>query len=494
MTHPVSTPSVTAGWRFDNSYARLPEAFYARQDPVPVREPKPVILNRALAESLGLQPDALAGDEGAALFAGNRLPSGAEPIAQAYAGHQFGAFTMLGDGRAILLGEHLTPDGRRVDIQLKGSGRTPFSRRGDGRAALGPMLREYIISEALHALGIPSTRSLAVVATGEPVFRETVLPGAILTRVAASHIRVGTFEYAAAWLGREGLQRLADYTLERHYPGLKEADSPYPALLHAVMDRQAALIACWQHAGFIHGVMNTDNMALSGETIDYGPCAFMDAYDPATVFSSIDRQGRYAYGNQPVIAQWNLARFAEALLPLLHPEPEKAVALAQEAIATFPQRFQERWLAGMRAKLGLFAQEAEDAVLIEDLLGWMHRTRQDYTNTFRALSPGKPPEGASFREADFLEWYGRWQARLARQPETRDQVSERMRARNPSVIPRNHRVEEALKAAVEDGDFSIMHRLLAILETPYADLSAQAADYARPPDPGGPAYRTFCGT
>lgn len=494
MSSQVTSTIITAGWNFDNSYLRLPELFYVRQNPVPVREPRIAAFNRTLAESLGLDAEALSGDAGAACFAGNRLPAEAEPIAQAYAGHQFGYFTMLGDGRALLLGEQITPDGRRVDIQLKGSGQTPFSRRGDGRAALGPMLREYIISEALHALGVPSTRSLAVVTTGEPVFRETVLPGAVLTRVAASHIRVGTFEYAAAQGSPEDLRRLADYALQRHYPQLANDDNPYLAFLQAVMDRQAALVAKWQLIGFVHGVMNTDNMAISGETIDYGPCAFMDAYDPATVFSSIDRQGRYAYANQPVIAQWNLARFTETLLPLLHSERETALSLAQESIATFPELFQRHWLDGMRAKLGLVTQEAEDAVLAEDLLAWMHRQRQDYTNTFRALSSKTVSQAPFFRDATFADWYKRWQARLARQPETGDALLSRMRACNPSVIPRNHRVEEALRAAVTEADFSLMQKLCAVLETPYANLSGKTAEYGLAPKPGGPAYRTFCGT
>ena len=350
-----SPPDV--GWKFDNSYARLPEAFYVRLNPVPVRTPKLVVFNVALAQFLGLNPDALKGDEGAAVFSGNRIPEGAEPLAQAYAGHQFGSFTMLGDGRAILLGEQVTPKGERFDIQYKGSGRTPFSRQGDGRAALGPMLREYIISEALQALDIPTTRSLAVVTTGEPVFRETALQGAILTRTAASHIRVGTFEYAAAKGKPNEIRALADYTIRRHFPDLAADGNPYLALLGAVMERQASLVARWLLVGFIHGVMNTDNMALCGETIDYGPCAFMDAYDPNTVFSSIDHNGRYAYGQQPQIAQWNLARFAETLLPLIHEDPQEAVSMAKEAIAGFSDIFRHFWLAGMRAKLGLLNQE-----------------------------------------------------------------------------------------------------------------------------------------
>lgn len=489
----MSSEVTGAGWNFDNSYARLPETFYARLNPVPIREPRMAVLNYALAESLGLNNELLEGKEGTAFFAGNQLPKGAEPIAQAYAAHQFGHFTMLGDGRANLLGEHLTPDGKRFDIQLKGSGQTPFSRRGDGRAALGPMLREYIISEAMHALGIPTTRSLAVVTTGESVFRETgALPGAILTRVAASHIRIGTFEYVARG-NPEEIRTLADYTIQRHYPELLEADNRYLALLLTMMERQASLVAKWQLIGFIHGVMNTDNMALSGETIDYGPCAFMDTYDPATVFSSIDRQGRYAYGNQPAIAQWNLARLNETLLPLLHSNQEKSLTLGQDAIAAFPKLYESHWLSGMRAKLGLFTQEADDVSLIKTLLTSMHNNQADYTNTFCALSSETLHEETFFHESGFANWHAHWQARLTRQPETIDAVKKLMQAHNPSVIPRNHRVEEALAAAVEHGDFSVMQKLLAILEKPYADLSSHT-DYRFPPEPNGLTYQTFCGT
>lgn len=493
MSSKVPTIAST-GWNFDNSYARLPEILYTRLNPVPVQEPNLAIFNHALAELLGLNRQTLDGSEGALLFAGNQIPEGADPIAQAYAGHQFGYFTMLGDGRAILLGEHLTPDSKRVDIQLKGSGQTPFSRRGDGRAALGPMLREYIMSEAMHALGIPTTRSLAVVTTGEPVSRETTLPGAILTRVAASHIRVGTFQYVAARDDLEELRTLADYTIQRHYPNLMEADNPYLALLEAVMEQQASLVAKWQLAGFIHGVMNTDNMTLSGETIDYGPCAFMDTYDPATVFSSIDQQGRYAYANQPPIAQWNLARLTETLLPLLDSDPEKSLALGQEAITTFPERFQRHWLSGMRAKLGLFTEEAEDTALIENLLNWMHQTHQDYTNTLRALSLETLQTEPFFQDTGFANWYTQWQARLDRQPETVDAVQTWMRAHNPAVIPRNHRVEEALATAVTQGDFSVMQTLLTTLTAPYDDLPEHLANYRLPPPPGTIAYQTFCGT
>jgi len=486
-------PNEKTGWRFDNSYARLPELFYARVNPEPVRSPKIAVFNRELAATLGLNEEALNTPEGAAIFSGNVIPTGAEPVSQAYAGHQFGHFTMLGDGRASLLGEHISPKEERFDIQLKGSGPTPFSRRGDGRSALGPMLREYIISEAMHGLGIPSTRSLAVVTTGETVIRETPLPGAILTRVASSHIRVGTFEYAARLENPESIRVLADYTLRRHYPELLSTSEPYLSLLHAVMERQASLIAKWMHVGFVHGVMNTDNMALSGETIDYGPCAFMDHYSPSTLFSSIDRNGRYAYGNQPRIAEWNLTRFAEALLPLLHEDQESAVAKAKEAMFTFFPTFQRHWQAGMQSKLGLASSEEGDISLIEDLLKWMEKNQADYTNTFRALSAERLPDEAMLRDAAFAEWHSRWQARLRRESNSREFALRLMRSQNPVVIPRNHRVEEALEAAVEREDYTVMERLLTALKTPYED-SALYVEYRTPAAHGGDAYKTFCGT
>ncbi|CAB1075604.1 hypothetical protein JY97_10255 [Alkalispirochaeta odontotermitis] len=482
-----------AGWKFDNSYARLPEAFHSRLNPVPVRMPKLVIFNAELARFLGLNPAVLKGDEGAAVFSGNRIPQGAEPLAQAYAGHQFGSFTMLGDGRAILLGEQVTPQGERFDIQYKGSGRTPYSRQGDGRAALGPMLREYIISEALHALDIPTTRSLAVVTTGEPVFRETTLQGAILTRTAASHIRVGTYEYAAARGKPDEVRTLADYTIHRHFPDLAAHGNPYLDLLGAVADRQASLVARWLMVGFIHGVMNTDNMALCGETIDYGPCAFMDAYDPDTVFSSIDLNGRYAYSRQPQIAQWNLARLAETLLPLIDEDQEAAVSMANEAITGFSETFRHYWLAGMRAKLGLLDQDSDDEALATDLLDCMHRHGADFTNTFRDLSSHALPEASVFRAPDFKQWFERWQARLKRQPDSREASHRVMIAHNPAVIPRNHQVEAALEAAVERADFTVMEKLLDVLSQPYQDPPEQAG-YHLPPPPTAQPYRTFCGT
>ena len=483
---PQPPGDLTSGWRLENSYGSLPQVFHFAIAPVPVRAPRLVVLNRPLAASLGLVVKALEGESGAAIFAGNLLPPGASPLAQAYAGHQFGGFTTLGDGRAILLGEQLTPQGGRFDIQLKGSGRTPYSRGGDGRAALGPMLREYIISEAMHALGIPTTRSLAVTATGEDVMRQDgPLPGAVLTRVAASHLRVGTFEWAAAAGERADLEALVGYTLQRHFPELAAAENPALVLLEAVIGRQAALIARWMGVGFIHGVMNTDNMALSGETIDYGPCAFMDAYDPATVFSSIDRHGRYAYGNQPTIAQWNLARLGEALLPLIHPEEKRAIELAVAALENFTHLYQTHWLAEMRCKLGLFNEEQADATLVHSLLEWMHRTKADFTNTFAALAQLVADES-------FSQWQESWLARLARQPQSLEQAAQLRRAHNPAFIPRNHLVEAAL-AAAQQGDLGPLERLLEILATPY-DCTRTAPEFLSPDPAGGADYKTFCGT
>ncbi|GAA0338281.1 YdiU family protein [Bacillus carboniphilus] len=485
------TNKIEAGWNFDNSYARLPKLFYNKVDTNPVQDPGLVILNKELAASLGLNTEALQTEDSISVFAGNKEPQGSEPLAQAYAGHQFGHFTMLGDGRAMLFGEHITPEGHRVDIQLKGSGRTPYSRGGDGRAALGPMLREYIISEAMHALGIPTTRSLAVVTTGETIIRETGLPGAILTRIAASHIRVGTFQYAAQWGTTEELKLLADYTIDRHYPELKEQENPYLSLLQEVIKRQAALIAKWQLVGFIHGVMNTDNMTISGETIDYGPCAFMDTYDLGTVFSSIDRQGRYAFGNQPYMGGWNLARFAECLIPLLHEDQEESVKIAQGEIETFSDIYKNNWLAGMRAKLGLFNEEELDETLIKDLLGLMQEHGADYTNTFRALTIG---EGTTLSELpEFKEWFGHWQKRRERQEQSKEDAQQLMRNSNPAVIPRNHRVEEALEAAVNEGDYTVMERLLHVLSKPFAHTPDQEK-YCKPPEPTDEPYQTFCGT
>jgi serine/tyrosine/threonine adenylyltransferase len=480
-----------AGWRLEHTYAELPDLFYADAAPTAVREPRLVVFNRPLATRLGLDPEALDGPEGAAIFAGNAAPGGARPIAQAYAGHQYGHFTALGDGRAILLGEQITPSGERMDIQLKGAGHTRFSRRGDGRAALGPMLREYIISEAMHALGIPTTRSLAVVATGEPVYRETVLQGAVLARVAASHIRVGTMQWAAARGDPTATRALADYTRARHYPELAESPEPHIALFDAILERQASLIARWQLVGFIHGVMNTDNMALSGETIDYGPCAFMDTYDPATVFSSIDHGGRYAYGNQPAIAQWNLARLAEAMLPLFDQDAGRAVERATAALDRFPDVFAQHWLHGMRAKLGLFTEEQEDKTLVEDLLAWMQRRSADFTNTFLLLTSGRPDGECPNSDPEVEAWHQRLAARRGRQPQSPAEAADLMRRHNPAFIPRNHNVEEALLAATS-GDLSVMERLLDVLATPY-DHSRQLPMFSSSSS-GERPYRTFCGT
>jgi len=480
----------TDGWRFENTYAQLPESLFTAATPARVESPRVSVLNDRLAGELGLHLGGLSSDAAAAVFAGQDLPAGSRPIAQAYAGHQFGRFTMLGDGRAILLGEHRTPSGQLVDVQLKGAGRTPFSRGGDGRAALGPMLREYVISEAMAALGIPTTRSLAVVTTGEPVYRETALKGAVLTRVAASHIRVGTFEYAAR-RDESTLRALADYTIDRHYPELDDVPNKYLAFFRGVADRQASLIARWQLVGFIHGVMNTDNMAVSGETIDYGPCAFMNVYRPDTVYSSIDLGGRYAYGNQPGIAQWNLARFAETLLPLLDPDPEKAIAMATEVLEDFPARFESYWMAGMRRKLGLQKEEAGDAELIQSLLEWMEKTRADFTNTFRDLSSEEAPVGDRYGDPDFQSWYARWRSRLRHDGHLSSDTVARMRTANPVVIPRNHRVEEALSAA-EDDELSVLNRLLEVLASPYESIPETEKYRGPPSDDGG--YRTFCGT
>lgn len=494
MTSATSaTPRVSdfAGARFDNSYARLPQRFYAPLKPTPVRSPRMVKLNYALAEELGLEPKLLDSDVGAEFFTGNQLPDGAEPLAMAYAGHQFGNFVpQLGDGRAVLLGELIGRNGTRRDLHLKGAGQTPFSRRGDGRAALGPVLREYIISEAMSALGIPTTRTLAAVSTGEPVFRESVLPGAVLARVAASHIRVGTFEYFAGKGDIEAVKILADYVIARHYPTLTAQPHPYQALLAAVCEAQAALVARWMQVGFIHGVMNTDNMTISGETIDYGPCAFMDTYDPATVYSSIDHQGRYAFGNQPRIALWNLARLAETLVPLFADKQETAIAMAEETINQYPASFERYWLNGMRRKLGLTSAQPDDISLIQALFDLMQEHAADYTNTFRQLciviEGNESPPG-------YEAWTTRWLQRLEQENYTRHDAATLMRSHNPAVIPRNHRVEAALNAAVQRSDFSPLETLLSVLASPF-DLKSEFTEYSNPPAPHERVQQTFCGT
>jgi len=481
------------GWNLENSYARLPGLLFTIRNPIPVYSPKLIIFNDKLAEELGLNSKALKSNYGIEILAGNKVPEGSVPIAQAYSGHQFGHFTMLGDGRAMLVGEQITPLGKKVDIQLKGSGRTPYSRGGDGRAALGPMLREYIISEAMHALDIPTTRSLAVVTTGESIIREKVQDGAILTRVAASHIRVGTFQYIAKYGVVEELKELADYTIQRHFPEVDAKENRYLFLLKEVIKRQAELIAKWQLVGFIHGVMNTDNMAISGETIDYGPCAFMDVYDNATVFSSIDIQGRYAYGNQPNIAGWNLARFAETLIPIIHENPDEALRLAQDAISNFKDLYHYNFISGMRGKLGIFNEELEDEALIEELLNIMQKYRADYTNTFRALTLDNLEDTEMFKSTEFIKWYELWQGRLKRQDETKVDSRKLMQSCNPAIIPRNHRVEEAIEAAVKEGDYSVMEGLLNVLSRPY-EYSTEQDEYSTLPKEPNNSYRTYCGT
>ena len=472
---------------FDNTYARLPDRFYVRMPPTPVAAPKLIRVNAELARTLGIDPDDLSGPEGVAALAGNLVPAGAEPVALAYAGHQFGHFNpQLGDGRANLMGEVVGRDGIRRDIQLKGSGPTPFSRRGDGRAALGPVLREYLISEAMAALGVPTTRTLAAVTTGEPVARETLLPGAVLTRVAASHIRVGTFQYFAAQGDEAGVKQLADYAIARHYPDAAGADNPYRAFLEGVAARQADLVARWLLLGFIHGVMNTDNCAISGETIDYGPCAFMDAYDPGAVFSSIDQQGRYAYGNQPRIALWNLARLAECLLPLLGDNEDAA----KDALAGFAPRFQAAYFSGLRRKIGLTTEREGDDGLAQDLLKLMAADGADFTLTFRRLCDGAAAAATSFKDAAaFAAWSDRWTARLDGE---RD-AGATMRAANPAFIPRNHLVEAAITAAAERSDYQPFERLLAVVIRPFEDDPALAL-YATPPTEDERVLQTFCGT
>lgn len=482
-----------AGWHFDNSYARLPETMMSRFSPVQVKKPKLIVLNQALSKELGLDFSTLTDEHIASMFAGNLLPKGSEPIAQAYAGHQFGHFTMLGDGRAIIIGEHITPDNKRVDIQFKGSGQTPYARGADGKAALGPMLREYIISEAMNALNIPTTRSLAVVTTGEHVIRETPLIGSILTRVAASHIRIGTFQYVAMRSDLQTLKVLVDYAIDRHYPNLKGEKNLAQALLKAVMEKQIKLIINWMRVGFIHGVMNTDNMTISGETIDYGPCAFMDTYSPQTVFSSIDHYGRYAYANQPAIAQWNLARFAETLLPLINDKKDKAIKIAEEIINNFSVVYKKHWLEMMCKKLGLLGEENKDETLITALLSWMQQNNADYTNTFLFLMKEKFLKDKLFQDSMFLNWCQQWQKRLKQNKQPVELSLNLMRNTNPLIIPRNHNVEEVLKAASIYDDLVPMHNLLEVLKNPYNN-HPKITSYQNPPGPNEQDYKTFCGT
>lgn len=479
--------------KLENTYCELPNIFYSKEISEKILNPKLVEFNKELAEDLGLDLKFLNSDEGIQYLVGNKLLEGSTPIAQAYAGHQFGHFTMLGDGRAILLGEFISRNGQRFDIQLKGAGKTKYSRGGDGKAALGPMLREYIISEGMYGLKIPTTRSLAVISTGENVIREEILEGALLVRIAKSHIRVGTFQFARNFGDVEDLKKLADYTLNRHFKKDTYEGNPYLYLLKEVINNQAKLISKWQLVGFIHGVMNTDNMTISGETIDYGPCAFMDSYDINTVFSSIDINGRYAYGNQPKIGVWNLTRFAESLLPLLDDDIDNAIKIAEEALSNYGKLYNEYYFNGMRAKLGLFNKEEEDENLILSLLTIMNKFKADYTNTFLNLTLGNLEEMSIFKSDDFKKWYESWQARLAKQNKSRDEIKKLMQSNNPTVIPRNYIVENAIKAAVNNNDYSVINKFLEALKNPY-DYSNISEEYSKIPEVPSCPYKTYCGT
>ena len=477
-------------WNFDNTYSRLPDPFREKINPVKVKNPELVMLNKSLAEDLNLDFSGLDQAKLSALFSGNELPNDSRSIAQAYAGHQFGHFTMLGDGRAVLIGEHISKSNHRYDIQFKGSGKTAFSRNGDGRAALGPMLREYIISESMHFLNIPTTRSLAVAKTGEKVIRETQLEGAILTRVASSHIRVGTFQYIAARNKKGELETLFEYVIKRHYPGIESSKKQALDLLNVVLNKQIELVVNWMRVGFIHGVMNTDNMSIAGETIDYGPCAFMNIYDPKTVFSSIDKLGRYAYCNQPIITKWNLSRFAECLIPLIDGDQDKAIKLATEVIDTFEKKYEEKWLGMMRNKIGLADEDEKDKFLILDLLTWMHQNKVDYTNTFCHLMNFQTQNDIVYENNEFGDWKKRWQERLSHNSSSEKYIN-LMRSVNPLVIPRNHIVEDALKKA-NQGNFEPINNFLKILSSPYTDQK-HITEY-QIPSQSDENYQTFCGT
>ena len=481
---------MTIGWHFDNTYLKLSKTFREEIKPTPVHDPNLVILNEELAKDLNLDFSKIDNKDLAKLFSGNVLPNDTNTIAQAYAGHQFGHFTMLGDGRAVLLGEHLVNNTKRFDIQFKGSGRTSFSRSGDGRAVLGPMLREYIISEAIHALNIPTTRSLAVVSTGEKVVRENLLPGAILTRVASSHIRVGTFQYIAAKQNIDDLTTLVDYTIERHYPEIQSSKNKALDLLNLVMEKQCQLVINWMRVGFIHGVMNTDNMTLSGETIDYGPCAFMDHYDPKTVFSSIDKFGRYSFSNQPPITKWNLARLAECLIPLIDKDEDQAIKIASEIIDNFQNIYETKWLNMMRDKLGLFGEDKDDLELINNLLNWMQSNQADYTNTFCYLMNISSFQDQIYKDKDFIDWSKNWEKRILINGGSKENSLELMKKNNPIVIPRNHKVEEALEAA-NDNNLKPMYNLLSILKKPYTK-QINIEKFQTPSN--NQNYQTFCGT
>ena len=481
-----------AGWSFDNTYSKLPGDLSVKQAPIPVKSPELIILNKDLSKDLNLDFTHIKVADLSQLFSGNLLPTGSESIAQAYAGHQFGHFTMLGDGRAVLMGEHVSKNGDRYDIQFKGSGKTPFSRSGDGRAALGPMLREYIISEAMNRLGVATTRSLAVVKTGENVIRETHLPGAVLTRIAASHIRVGTFQYIAATQKEENLKVLLDYAINRHYPNIKNSRNKALDLLKTIMNIQINLVIDWMRIGFIHGVMNTDNVSICGETIDYGPCAFMDVYNPETVFSSIDQQGRYAFSNQPKIIKWNLARFAECIITLIDDNKDKAIEVATETINSFEKIYEEKWLNMMRDKLGLFGEDINDQVLIMELLTWMNSNKADYTNTFCFLMNENFSNNKIYNDKKFIIWKEKWYNRLKLNNNSHKKYLKLMHSVNPMVIPRNHKVEEAL-AAANDGNLEIMNKLLIVLEKPYENQN-NITDFQSPAPSSDKNYQTFCGT
>ena len=483
---------MTIGWHFDNTYSKLSKTFKEEIKPTPVDNPKLIILNKELATDLNLDFSKVDNKDLAKLFSGNLLPEGANTIAQAYAGHQFGHFTMLGDGRAVLLGEHLVNKNKRFDIQFKGSGKTPFSRSGDGRAALGPMLREYIISEAMNKLGVATTRSLAVVKTGENVIRETHLPGAILTRIAASHIRVGTFQYIAATQKEQNLKVLFDYVINRHYPNIKNSKNQALDLLKTIMNVQINLVIDWMRIGFIHGVMNTDNVSICGETIDYGPCAFMDSYNPDTVFSSIDQQARYSFSNQPKIIKWNLARFAECILTLIDNNKDKAIEIATEAINSFEKIYEEKWLNMMRDKLGLFGEDINDQILIMELVTWMHKNKADYTNTFCFLMNEKFSDNEIYNDENFLIWKEKWEDRLKLNNNSQEKYLKLMHSVNPIIIPRNHKVEEALTAA-NNGELEVMNKLLTVLKKPYENQNS-IIDFQSPAPSSDKSYQTFCGT
>ena len=480
------------GWKFDNTYSKLPNYMLSKINPTPVKNPETVIFNHDLSKDIDLDFSKIKNQDIASIFSGNKLPEGSETISQAYAGHQFGYFTILGDGRAHMIGEHITKSKKRLDIQFKGSGQTPYSRNADGRAALGPMLREYLISESMYNLGIPTTRSLAVIKTGEDVIRETNLKGAILTRVASSHIRVGTFQYALISKDEKILKALFDYTINRHYPKLKESLFPALELLKIVLDKQIELVCNWMRVGFVHGVMNTDNMTISGETIDYGPCAFMDSYDPRTVFSSIDKHGRYSYFNQPIITKWNLERFAESLLPLIDDDNKVAIKIVTDVLKEFPEKYKKNWIGMMKKKLGLISENPKDEELIIELLSLMHKNKADYTNTFCYLMNQYKLKNEIYNESQFILWKKKWEQRINLNNSCLKKSLKIMRTVNPLVIPRNHLVEEALNHATEKNSLNKINELLKVLKDPYNSNSEtskyQSTQFSEK------NYVTYCGT